>query len=166
MKFILVLILVLICSPLIFSQSILATHRKQNQEVFIKVKKIQSVVTKDGLYYEGRPKLMANGLLFKETVVSFDEIGILEIKRISAKQVASFPLKLVGIVTGGAGLIMTSAYVADDQNTDAAVGVAGLALVGIGTGALLLGRKTGTQSSNDTVRSFHVGEWEFSYTGN
>lgn len=155
--------MVLTCASWIFAQEVHISHRNQDKKILIKAKKIQSVVTRDGLFYEGRPKLITNGLVFKDLIISFDEIGILEIKKISAKQVASFPLKLIGIVTGGAGLIMTSAYVADDEDTDSAVGVTGLALVGIGTSALLLGKKTASQSSNDRIKSFHVKDWEFGY---
>lgn len=150
----------------IHAQNLQVSHRTQDKQVAIKLRKIQSVVTIDGLFHEGKPKMTAEGLVFRVAVVPFDEIGILEVKKLSTKQVASFPLKLIGLITGGAGVIMSTAYLADEEETDAIVGATGLTLIGVGTGALVLGKKTSAQSSDDKIKSFHVREWAFGYGSN
>ena len=160
MKTSLSLVMMLLFVASLHAQDVRATHRTENKQVFIKARKIQSVVTIDGNFHEGKANVSTAGIVFRSGVVPFDQIGILEARKLTGKEVASLPLKLVGIVTGGAGLIMTSAYIADEDVNDG-VGIAGLALTGVGIGALYLGKKSSTQSKDDKVKSFHVKDWTF-----
>ena len=140
------------------AQNLKLTDRVSNETISLKSKKIKSVVTMDGFFYEGRAKVKADGIIINYTTISYDNIGILEVKKGSAKQVAAFPLKTVGIISGALGLLLTSSYLADEDSEDPAVGVAGLTLLGLGASTAFLGQKVGTES----IKSYHVKDWEFS----
>lgn len=136
-------------------------NKESDATVLVKRKKIRSVVTIDGLFYEGKCRVMNQGIIIDNTSIPFENIGILEAKKGSFKKVASFPLKTIGLITGVAGLLMTTAYVSEEAEEDPALGIAGITLLGFGLGSTLLGSKVSTEAKSATLRSYHVKDWHF-----
>lgn len=143
------------------AQTISVVNRQSGKVVELQSRKIKSVVTLDGFFFEGRPQVQDKKLVFGEQTVPFSEIGILEVKKGSFRNVASFPFKLIGITTTISGILLsTSALNTDDDDNGATAAVAGLSLVGIGAGTTILGKKMSSPPS-DTFRSFHTKDWKF-----
>ena len=156
----LTIILIGLLSSSVYGQQIRMKNRKDGEVLHLRPKKVVAIVGIDGQFYEGKPKLNGSQLLINGSLLSVSDIGFIETKKGSFKQVASFPFKLVGITSGVVGAALTTAYVSDEEE-EAAVGVAGLTLLGVGVGSTLLGKRM-SPASDETIRTFHVKDWEFS----
>jgi len=142
------------------AQKIRAENRSNGKVLIIKSKKIVGLVTLDGEFFEGKPKIKGHQLQYGARSIPVDQIGILEVKKVSIEKVVGFPFKLVGIISGTAGLLLTAAYADDGGSEDSEIVIAGLALLGTGLGATLVDQALSAKKSKST--GFHVKDWRFS----
>ncbi|WP_109831630.1 hypothetical protein [Reichenbachiella versicolor] len=112
-----------------FSQKkFLAKSRTNDAVLKVKTKKVLGTVSLDGEYFKGKPKISGNYFTYDDyRRLSFSEIGVIEVKKVTLGKVAGAPFKWIGGALAAIGLVTTAAAVEDDESDD------DLALFGLST---------------------------------
>lgn len=146
------------------AQNLMLTNKLDGRQLTLKLKKIESIVTMDGEYFQGKPKWANGKLRFSERIVGIDQIGIIEVKKKGFRKTASLPFKWIGIATGAVGLMMVSTYLSEEEDPEPELGIAGLSLLGAGAGSVLISSQIEPGTSK-SIQSFHAKDWSFHSEG-
>lgn len=147
---------------LVSAQTVWATNRESGKQIEFYPKKIKTVVSKDGEFFEGKVRPTEEYLEVAGTRIPYESIGFLEVKRITSRGLVSGPLKFLGgalLIVGGA---MVAVPLSQEGDPEFPLLIAGTVVAGTGFALFSVGKKT-SPGKSEKITVLHLKDWQFSY---